>query len=134
VDIRIDTLRLQAGGMDPDTARRFARLVAERLDAALASWPAAVSQEVPDAEVPGVAVPRAAEAGLPAPRRAPPRSLRIAIQAPASGSQESLATHVAAEVSRALRAASVPARRPGSAPPADPGARPAPGPGPQGRR
>lgn len=117
--------------MDPDTARRFARLVAERLAAALASWPAAAGQEVPGAEVP---VPRAAEAGLPAPRRAPPGSLRIAVQAPGSGSRESLAAHVAAEVSRALRAASVPAMRPDGRQSAGLGAptRPAPGLGSQG--
>ena len=54
MDIRIDTLHLQVGGMDQDTARRFARLVAERLGAALATWPAAPGPGLADA---GLAAP-----------------------------------------------------------------------------
>ena len=85
MDIRIDTLRLQASGMDPDTASRFARLVAERLSVALATWPAA----------PGEA---AGEARLGA--------LRVAVPARAGDSPDSLAAHLATEVSRSLRSAS----------------------------
>jgi len=110
VDIRIDTLRVQATGMDPDTARRFARLVAERLGAALATSPAAAEPGGPGAAVPGVA-----GAGPAAPAPARLGSLRIAVQAPAAGTQESLAAHLAAEVSVALRSASAPTGSPGHA-------------------
>ena len=118
MDIRIDTLRVQAAGMDPDTARRFARLVAERLGAALATSPAAAGQGGPGVAGPGQAVPRPARLG----------SIRIAVQAPAAGSPENLAAHLAAEVSVALRSASAPT---GS--PAVP-THPVPGPGRRGRR
>lgn len=84
MDIRIDTLRLRASGMDRDAARQFARLVAERLGMALATW-----QSSPDAE-----------------RLS---GLRIAVQARAGDGPDSLAAHLAAEVSRALRSASTPA-------------------------
>ena len=90
MDIRIDTLRLQASGMDPDTASRFARLVAERLSVALATWPAA-----PGEAAPGEA---AGEARLGA--------LRVAVPARAGDSPDSLAAHLATEVSRSLRSAS----------------------------
>jgi hypothetical protein len=118
VDIRIDTLRLQASGMDPDTARRFARLVAERLSADLATWPATAGQEGS-----GAAVPRSAWLG----------GLRVTVQAPASGSLESLAAHMAAEVSGALRSAGAAAPGPAAGGRAVT-ARPVPGPSPQGRR
>ena len=86
MDIRIDTLRLQASGMDADTASRFARLVAERLGAALATWPAA----------PGEAAPGGARLG----------ALRVAVPARAWDSPDSLAAYLATEVSRSLRSAS----------------------------
>jgi hypothetical protein len=91
VDIRIDTLRLQASGMDPDTARRFARLVAEGLGAALATWPAA----------PGAGLPRGEPAG-------PARfgGLRVAVGPNAGESPDGQAARVAAEISLGLRSAS----------------------------
>jgi hypothetical protein len=102
VDVHIDTLRLQVGGMDRTTAHRFARLVAERLSAALATWPAA-----PGPGQPGTVVPGPARLG----------SLRVAVGARAWDSPDSLAAHMATEVSRALRSASAPAGpRPGTVP------------------
>lgn len=41
MDVHIDRLRLQLSGTDPDTARQFGRLVAERLGALLAGAPPA---------------------------------------------------------------------------------------------
>lgn len=41
MEIRIDRLRLQASGMDPDTARQFGRLLAEQLATMLAEAPPA---------------------------------------------------------------------------------------------
>jgi len=105
VDIRIDTLHVQATGMDPDTARRFARLVAERLGAALATSPAAAEPGGPGAAGADPAAPPPARLG----------SLRIAVQAPGAGTQESLAAHLAAEVSVALRSASASTGSPGHA-------------------
>jgi len=102
VDIRIDTLRLQASGMDPDTAGRFARLVAERLGMALATWPTA----------PGEAAFGEAAFGEAAFGEAPGETrlgaLRVAVPARAGDSPDSLAAHLATEVSRALRSASTP--------------------------
>ena len=91
MDIRIDTLRLQASGMDADTASRFARLVAERLGAALATWPAA-----PGEAEPAEAMPGGARLG----------ALRVAVPARTWDSPDSLAAHLATEVSRSLRSAS----------------------------
>jgi hypothetical protein len=96
VDIRIDTLRLQASGMDADTASRFARLVAERLGAALATWPAAPGEAAPAEAGPGDARPGDAWLG----------ALRVAVPARAWDSPDSLAAHLATEVSRSLRWAS----------------------------
>ena len=96
MDIRIDTLRLQASGMDADTASRFARLVAERLGAALATWPAAPGEAGPAEAVPGEAAPGGARLG----------ALRVAVPARAWDSPDSLAAHLATEVSRSLRSAS----------------------------
>ena len=97
MDIRIDTLRLQASGMDPDTAGRFARLVAERLGMALATWPTA----------PGEAAFGEAAFGE-APGETRLGALRVAVPARAGDSPDSLAAHLATEVSRALRSASTP--------------------------
>ena len=87
MDIRIDTLRVQAAGMSPDAARQFGRLLAEQL-AALVAAP------------PGGGVTRLT-------------ALRVSVPAPAGRPQHpgSLASTMAAEVSRALnRAMTGPAR------------------------
>jgi hypothetical protein len=119
MDIRIDTLHLQVGGMDQDTARRFARLVAERLGAALATWPTAPG---PGLANPGLAAPAGPATGPDAGGPGRIGSLRVAVQARAWDSPDSLAAHLAAEVSCALRAASTPAGQPApAAPPAPPG-------------
>jgi hypothetical protein len=119
--IRIDTLHLQVGGMDQDTARRFARLVAERLGAALATWPAAPGPGLADAGLAAPAGPAIGpDAGGPGLGRI--GSLRVAVQARTWDSPDSMAAHLAADVSRALRAASTPAGRAApAAPPAPPG-------------
>lgn len=78
MDVRIDRLRLEAPGMDPDTARQFGRLVAERLGALLAGAP-----------------PASGTARFP--------SLHISVPGPAGESPGILAASVAAEISRALR-------------------------------
>jgi hypothetical protein len=108
MDIRIDTLHLQVGGMDQDTARQFARLVAERLGAALAAWSSAPGPRLADT---GLAAPAGPAMGPDADGPGPERigSLRVAVQARAWDSPDSLAAHLAAEVSSALRSASMPA-------------------------
>jgi hypothetical protein len=84
VDIRIDRLRVQVAGMNPDTARQFGRLFAEHLAAAMAATPPG----------PGGA-PRltSLRVSVPEPAGPNPRGLAPAALAPAA----------AAEVSRALR-------------------------------
>jgi len=79
VDVRIDTLRLQVAGMSPDTARQFGRLVAERLGASLAAEP----------EAPGPA------------RFA---SLRVMVPELPGAGPDRLASAMATEIGRALRA------------------------------
>lgn len=78
MDVRIDRLSLRVPGMNPDTARQFGRLVAERLGAMLAASP-----------------PASGPARL--------TSLRVSVPAPADGNPDSLAAAMAAEISRALR-------------------------------
>ena len=108
MDIHIDRLRLQASGMDQDTARLFARLVAEHLGAALAAWPAL------GAEPPGSGGAGATRLG----------GLRVAARPGAWDNPDGLAAHTAAEISRALRSASTaetrtaPTRRPAGLGPA----------------
>jgi len=83
VDIRIDTLRVQAAGMSPVAARQFGRLLAEQLAALVAAAP------------PGDGATRLT-------------TLRVSVPAPAGRPQHPgrLAPGVAAEVSRALNRAS----------------------------
>jgi hypothetical protein len=120
MDIRIDKLHLQVGGMDQDTARRFARLVAERLGAALATWPAAPGPGLANTGLAAPAGPAMGpHAGGPGAGRI--GSLRVAVQARTWDSPNSMAAHLAAEVSRALRAARPAGRAVPAAPPAPPG-------------
>lgn len=79
MDVRIDRLRLQAGVMQADAARRFGETVAGRLAVALAGLPPA-----------------------PGPARLP--TLRVVVPGPPADSTESLAAATVAAVSRALRA------------------------------
>jgi hypothetical protein len=112
MDIRIDTLRLQVSDMNPDAARQFAQLVAERLGVALATWSAEPVPGLAGAELVALAGPAAGpDAGGPGPGRI--GGLRVMVQARAWDSPHSLATHLAGEVSRAMRSASTPG---GSAP------------------
>ncbi len=82
MDIRIDTLRVRAAGMNPDTARQLGRLLAERLATILAAAP---------------------------PSSGPTRliSLRVSVPGPAGQHQHpgSLAPAMAAEIARALNTA-----------------------------
>jgi len=109
MDIRIDTLRLQVGEMNPDAARQFAQLVAERLGAALATWQAEPVPGLAGAGLVALAGPAAGpDAGGPGPGRI--GGLQVAVQARAGDSPDSLATHLAAEVSSVVRSASTPVR------------------------
>jgi hypothetical protein len=80
VDIRIDRLRLQASGMNQDTAREFGRLLAEHLATIMAATP------------PGSSAARLA-------------SLRVCVPGSAGQHPGGLALVTAAEISRALRTA-----------------------------
>jgi hypothetical protein len=77
MDVRIDRLRLRIAGMDADTARQFARLVAERIGTELAALP-------------------------PAARPARLTSLQVAVPGQAGDNQDSLAAAMATGVSHAL--------------------------------
>lgn len=77
MDVRIDRLRLQVAGMDADTARQFARLVAERIGTELAALPAAS-------------------------RPARLTNLQVAVPSRAGDHPDSLAAAMATGVSRAL--------------------------------
>ncbi|MGH3246737.1 MAG: hypothetical protein ACRDOI_11075 [Trebonia sp.] len=83
MDIRIDRLRLQVAGMNPDTARQFGRLLAEQLAAMVAAAPPAP----------------------PAPGAARRSSLRVSVPWPAGRHSGGLAPVAATEISRALRTA-----------------------------
>lgn len=83
MDIRIDRLRLQASGMNPDMARQFSRLLAEHLAAIMAAAP-----------------PGADAAQLP--------TLRVRVPQRAGQHLRSLAPVTATEISRALDAATRP--------------------------
>jgi hypothetical protein len=77
MDVRIDRLRLRVAGMDADTARQFARLVAERIGTELAALP-------------------------PASRPTRLTNLQVAVPGQAGDNPASLATAMATGVSRAL--------------------------------
>jgi hypothetical protein len=87
VNIRIDRLRVQIAGMNPDTARQFGRLLAEHLAAAMAAAP-------PDPAAP------------PGPDSASRlTTLRVSVPGPTGRNPRGLALAAAAGVSRALRTA-----------------------------
>jgi hypothetical protein len=81
MDIRIDRLRVQVTGMNPDMARQFGRLLAEHLAAVMAAGP-----------------PMSGDA-------ARLTSLRVSVPGSAGRNPGSLAPAMATEVSRALRTA-----------------------------
>ena len=78
MNVRIDRLSLQVSGMDPETARQFGRLVAERLSAMLAAAP-------------------------PAPGTARLATQRVQVSWPAGEGPGGRAAATAAEIARALR-------------------------------
>ena len=81
MDIRIDTLRLQVGGIDGDSAQRLARLIAQRLSTA------------PSAARPGSL-----------------GSVGVSVHADAGDTLDGLADSAAAAVLRAIPAYAGPAR------------------------
>ena len=109
MDIRIDRLRVQVTGLNPDMARQFGRLLAEHLAAEMAAGPP-MSGDV-----------------------ARLTSLRVSVPGSAGRNPGSLAPAIATEVSRALRTAATGTAMAGTAKagtaatartvqPADPGA------------
>jgi hypothetical protein len=80
VEIRIDRLRLQVPGTNPDTARQLGRLLAEQLATMVAAAP-----------------PASGATRL--------TSLRVLVPGPAGQHPGSLAPAMATEISRALRTA-----------------------------
>jgi hypothetical protein len=79
MDISVDTLRLQIAGMDAIAARRFARLVAERLAATMPEETTEPSQRL--------------------------GSLSVSHQARLGDSPDNLAVATAGDISRAVRSA-----------------------------